>query len=66
MTLIKDVLSLFGGGFSLCVQAVLQACDMGVLKIGEKVVVITGDCAAIVTALTTAKISIFQRWAFDQ
>jgi hypothetical protein len=55
MKLIKDVLSLFGGGFSLCVQAVLQACDMGAISIGEKVVVITGDCAALVTASNTAR-----------
>jgi hypothetical protein len=53
--LIKDVLSLFGGGFSLCIQAVLQACDMGAINIGEKVVVISGDCAALVTASTTAR-----------
>lgn len=53
--LIKDVLSIFGAGFSLCVQAVLQACDMGEVSIGEKVVAITGDCAAVVTASTTAR-----------
>jgi hypothetical protein len=55
MKLIKDVLSLFGGGFSLCVQAVLQACDMGAINVGEKVVVLSGDCAALVTASNTAK-----------
>ncbi len=55
LKLIKDVLSLFAGGFSLCVQAVLQACDMGAVNIGEKVVVITGDCAALVTASNTTK-----------
>jgi len=55
MKLIKDVLSLFAGGFSLCVQAVLQACDMGAVTLGEKVVVITGDCAALVTASSTTK-----------
>lgn len=55
MKLIKDVLSLFGGGLSLCVQAVLQACDMGAVEIGEKVVVITGDCAVLVTASNTAR-----------
>lgn len=55
LKLIQDVLSLFGGGFSLCVQAVLQACDMGAINIGEKVVVISGDCAALMTASNTAK-----------
>jgi|SRR5690348_6101031 len=60
MKLIKDVLSLFGGGFSLCIQAVLQACDMGAVNIGEKVVVISGDCAAVVTASSTAKFLSFE------
>jgi hypothetical protein len=55
MKLVKDVLSLFGGGFSLCVQAVLQACDMGAVSIGEQVVVISGDCAALMTASNTAR-----------
>lgn len=55
MKLVKDVLSVFGGGFSLCVQAVLQACDMGALEIGERVIAITGDSAAVITASTTAK-----------
>jgi hypothetical protein len=55
LKLIKDVLTLFAGGFSLCVQAVLQACDMGAVNIGEKVVAITGDCAALVTASNSAK-----------
>jgi hypothetical protein len=55
MKLITDVLSLFGAGFSLCVQAVLQACDMGAVNIGEKVVAMTGDCAALMTASSTAK-----------
>lgn len=53
--LIKDVLSLLGGGFSLCVQAVLQSCDMGAIEIGEKVIAISGDCALLVTASTTKK-----------
>ena len=55
MKLIKDALSLFAGGFSLCVQAVLQSCDMGAVEIGEKVVAITGDCAAIITASNSAR-----------
>ena len=55
MKLIRDVLSLFGGSFELCVQAVLQACDTGAVEIGEKVVGMSGDCAAIITASTTQK-----------
>lgn len=53
--LIRDVLTLFGGAFSLSVQAVLQACDHGELEIGEKVISMTGDSAAIITACTTEK-----------
>ena len=55
MTLITRMLSLFGGGFTYCVQAVLQACDHGLVEIGEKVIAITGDCAAVVTASTSTK-----------
>jgi hypothetical protein len=55
MQLIKDVLNIFGGGFSLCVQAVLSACDHGEIEIGEKVLSVAGDVAAILTATTSEK-----------
>jgi hypothetical protein len=55
MKLIKNVISLFGGGLSLCVQAVIQACDMGAVGIGDKVIAMSGDCAAIVTASNSVK-----------
>jgi len=55
MKLVADVISLFGGSFVPCVQAVLQACDHGLVATGEKVVAVTGDCAAVVTASTTGK-----------
>lgn len=55
MRLIKSVLGIFGGGFSLSVQAVLSACDRGELTPGEEVISITGDSAAVMTATTTAK-----------
>jgi hypothetical protein len=55
MQLIKDVLTIFGGGFPLCVQAVLSACDHGKIAVGEKVLSVTGDTAAIITATTTQK-----------
>ena len=55
MKLVTDVITIFGGGFSLAVQAVLRACDVGAVEVGERVIVITGDCAALVTASTTAK-----------
>ncbi|HUX66252.1 MAG TPA: hypothetical protein VMV31_02050 [Terriglobales bacterium] len=53
IAVIKKSLSLFGGSFPLCVQAVLQACDMGAIAIGERVIAATGDCAAVVTATAT-------------
>jgi hypothetical protein len=55
VTLIRDTLSLFGGGFSLAVQAVLQACDSGLVMPGEKVIAASGDCAAMMTAASTAR-----------
>ena len=55
MKLIADTISLFGGSFVPCVQAVLQACDHGLVEIGEKVIALTGDCAAVITASTTGK-----------
>lgn len=55
MTLIMSVLSLFGGSFAQGVQAVLQACDHGLVEIGEKVFAVTGDSAAIMTASNTSK-----------
>ena len=51
--LIKDVFTTISGSFPLCIQAVLQSCDMGEVSPGEVVIAVTGDCAAIVTASTT-------------
>jgi hypothetical protein len=53
MSLIRDTLIMFGGSFPLAVQAVLQATDSGLLKVGEQVLVATGDTALLVTASTT-------------
>lgn len=55
MQLIQSVLSVFGGGFALSVQAVLAACDANVVKMGQKVIAITGDTAAIMIASTTSR-----------
>ncbi len=52
-TLVRNVLSIFGGGFSLCIQAVLRACDAGAVDVGDSVIAISGDVAALVTASTT-------------
>lgn len=52
---IRKTLSIFGGGFSLCAQAVLQSCDHGEVGIGEKVIALSGDCAAVITASDTKR-----------
>jgi hypothetical protein len=51
--LVRDLLSIFGGGFSLCIQAVLRACDAGNVEVGESVIAVSGDVAALITASTT-------------
>jgi len=51
--LIKSVLTTVSGSFPLCIQGVLQACDMGAVEPGEEVIGVTGDCAALITASTT-------------
>lgn len=53
MTTIKNSLSIVGGSFPLCVQAVLQACDFGFVSDGETVIGITGDCAAVIRVCPT-------------
>jgi hypothetical protein len=53
MAAIKKVLGHFGRSMPLCVQAVLQACDMGLIQEGENVIAVTGDIAAVITASTT-------------
>jgi hypothetical protein len=53
--LTTDAITLFGGGFALCIQAVLRACDAGAVQPGEKVIGLVGDCAGIFTASTTNK-----------
>lgn len=52
---VKDAIALFGGGFTNCVQAVLRACDAGEIMPGERVIAMSGDCAAIITASTAKK-----------
>jgi hypothetical protein len=55
MKLIRDVIAMFAGGFGLCIQAVLVACDLGLVKPGERVIVMSGDSAGLITASTTSK-----------
>jgi hypothetical protein len=53
MHVLRNALSIFGGGVVPCLQAVLQACDMGAVEIGERVIAISGDWAVLMTASTT-------------
>ncbi len=53
MDTIKSALAIFGESFPLCVQAVLQACDSGLVKEGEFVIGITGDSAAVIRTCCT-------------
>jgi hypothetical protein len=51
---VRNALSIFGGGVVPCLQAVLQSCDMGTVEVGEKVIAISGDWAVLMTASTTS------------
>lgn len=55
MKIIRDAITIFGGGFTLCIQAVLRACDSGLVMPGEQVIAMGGDCAALITAGMTNK-----------
>lgn len=53
MRLLQDALSIFGGSVPLAIQAVLQATDSSLVKIGEQVIAATSDTAALITASST-------------
>ena len=53
MQLVRNALSIFGGGIVPCVQAVIQACDMGAVAIAEQVIAMSGDWAVLMTASNT-------------
>ena len=55
MKTVKAAITLFGGGFTMCIQAVLRACDGGHVESGERVIAVSGDCAALITAATSRK-----------
>ncbi|MGA7155841.1 MAG: hypothetical protein WBY53_03290 [Acidobacteriaceae bacterium] len=56
MGIVGNALNVFCGSMSLCVQAVLMACDAGEVEIGEHVVVMTSDTALIVRAAPTSRL----------
>lgn len=51
---IRNALRLFGGGTSLCVQAVTMATDAGYISPGDRVITFSADTALVVTATSTA------------
>jgi hypothetical protein len=54
--IVGNALNIFCGSMSLCIQAVLVACDAGEIEIGEHVVVMTSDTSLIVRAAPTARL----------
>jgi len=56
LTLMGNLLSIFGGSMSLCVQAALMTCDAGLLALGEHVITMTSDTAIIVRTSPTERL----------
>jgi len=56
LSIVGNALNMFCGGMSLCIQAVLVACDAGEIEVGEHVIVLTSDTALIVRAAPTRKL----------
>ena len=48
-----EAFGILGGGFSLCVQAVLMACDAGEVEVGERVVAVSADTSIVAIASRT-------------
>jgi len=55
LSLVESALNIFGGGMSLCVQAVVLACDAGAIGLGEHVIAMISDTAILVQAATTRR-----------
>lgn len=55
LSLVGDALNMFGGSMSLCVQAVILACDAGHVELGEHVISLTSDTAILVQATSTRR-----------
>ena len=55
LSLVESALNIFGGGMSLCIQAVVLACDAGAIGLGEHVIAMTSDTSILVQAATTRR-----------
>jgi hypothetical protein len=53
LSLIGEALNIFGGSMSLCVQAILMACDAGAVGLGEHVIACTSDTAILAQGTCT-------------
>lgn len=53
-SLLGNALNIFGGSISLCVQAVLMACDAGAVAKGEHVIALTSDTSILVRSAPTS------------
>jgi hypothetical protein len=54
LSLVRSALNIFGGSMSLCVQAVMVACDAGEVTNMEHVIALTSDTAVLVQASPTS------------
>lgn len=55
LSLVGDALNMFCGSMSLCVQAVVLACDAGAVELGEHVIALTSDTAILAQASCTRR-----------
>lgn len=55
LSLVESALNVFGGSMSLCVQAVMIACDAGEVEWGEHVIALTSDTAVLAEAAPTRR-----------
>lgn len=55
LSLIGEALNMFGGGMSLCVQAIVMACDAGEVRLGEHVIALSSDTAILAQAASTGR-----------
>ncbi len=53
LTAVGDVLSMFCGSMSLCIQSIVLACDAGYVHPGEHVIALTSDTAILAKASFT-------------
>lgn len=56
LSIVGNALNIFCGSMSLCIQAVLMACDAGEVGIGEHVIVMTSDTSLLVRAAPTSRL----------